>query len=206
MFLSVQKLVPAGCDISLVCGLDEVGRGPWAGPVVGCAVIFKGTPRLPGLKDSKQLTKEQREEFYEKIAEQAYFGIGACSSAEIDEMGLIRATNTAFQRALQQLPVRPAYLLIDGRDKFQFEFPYRSVIKGDERIRLVAAASIMAKVYRDRLMEDFAKMYPEFGFEDHKGYGTQRHQQAIQEHGICAIHRRSFAPVKAYFSSTPQSY
>lgn len=197
-FLSLKKLIPPEIHEEQVCGIDEVGSGPWAGPIVACALMFPKSIQLPGLKDSKQLSEQQREEFYKILHEQAAYGIGVAEVEEVDSMGLLKANNTAFQRALKQLAEKgytPSFLLVDGRDKLSLPHPHKTVIKGDEKIRIVACASIVAKVYRDRLMKELAKKYPEYGFENHKGYGTDQHQQALRKHGACTIHRKSFAPV-----------
>lgn len=192
------------------CGLDEAGRGPWAGPVVACALVFRGkNVRLPGVKDSKQLSAEKREIMYQKIARIAHFGVGRAEAAEIDRLGLISATKTAYERALIQLISNmeketavkknyPLFLLIDGRDKFNLPYPALSIIKGDEKVKIIACASIMAKVERDRIMREMAGLYPGYGFELHKGYGTAAHQKALYGLGVCAEHRKSYLPVRKY--------
>lgn len=188
------------------CGLDEAGRGPWAGPVVACALILKkNNQKLPGIRDSKKLNKKQRDMFYEKLKENAFFGIGIADNAEIDKVGIVKATNAAYKRALNNLESKTDicnidHFLIDGRDKFDLPVSYTSVIKGDEKIRIIAAASIIAKVERDKIMLKMAKKYPEYGFEFHKGYGTKRHQTALGHNGICKIHRKSFQPIIKHIS------
>lgn len=178
--------------------MDEAGRGSWAGPVCAAAVILPKGIRLPALTDSKCLTLAQRETLYEKITQSCPFGVGWAKAFEVDEYGLIQATEWAFQRALEALSLKPDHLLIDGRDHFKFEIPHTSIIKGDLKIRCISAASVVAKVSRDRYMLDLAKKHPHYAFEQHKGYGTQRHQSALAKHGPCLQHRMSYAPLQAY--------
>ena len=179
-----------------IAGLDEAGRGSWAGPVVAAAVILPKGIRLPGLTDSKLLTLKQRETLYERIVAKADYGIGEASQEEVDQLGLLGATFKAFERALEGLKQAPAHLMVDGRDKFPFKIPHTSLIKGDQKVRAISAASVLAKVHRDRLMVDYATQYPDYGFEEHKGYGTRKHQQALKDHGPSALHRMSYQPVK----------
>lgn len=199
VFLSPKKLLEIDDNVG-ICGMDEAGRGPWAGPVVACALMFKRNFLIKGLRNSKDLTLEKREEMYEKLKKNTWFGVGLAAHTEIDNLGLIKATNLAFSRALESLVLqknvpKPQLLLVDGRDTFILPIPYKSVIKGDEKLKIVACASIIAKVERDRMMKSYAQKYPEYGFERHMGYGTKRHQKALKQHGICEIHRKSFAPV-----------
>lgn len=197
-FLSIKKLIPQGTNEALVCGLDEVGRGPWAGPIVACAFMFTKTLKLINLNDSKHLSEERRNEFYKLFETEAAYGIGITQPHEIDELGLLKANNLAFTRALEQLKHKgyvPEFILVDGRDRLNLPHPWKTLIKGDEKIKLIACASIMAKVVRDELMNELAQKYPLYGFESHKGYGTQEHQQALKKHGACEIHRKSFAPI-----------
>ena len=198
-FLSLKKLLETE-DVPFVWGMDEAGRGPWAGPVVACALMFPREVRIQGVRDSKQLNKEKREKIYEKLKEKALFGVGRAEHHEIDSLGLTKATNLAYTRAIGALlskkkSKKPELMLIDGRDKFRLPFEYKSFIKGDAKVKIIACASIIAKVERDKIMEEYAKKYPEYGFEDHKGYGTERHQQALERHGVCTIHRASYAPI-----------
>lgn len=176
--------------------MDEAGRGSWAGPVVASAVILPKGKRIAGLNDSKLLTEAMREELYTKIMASCQTGVGFATNTEVDEHGLLHATYLAFKRALENLPVKPTEILIDGRDKFSFSVPHTSIIKGDQKIKAISAASIIAKVVRDRLMKDLALKYPLYGFEEHKGYGTERHQNALKEYGPSQIHRISYAPIK----------
>lgn len=204
-FTPIQKLIPEGTPEHLVCGIDEVGRGPWAGPIVACAFMFPvnedGTMKklnLAHLKDSKHLTEAQRCEFYGLFEQKAYFGIGKAGVEEIDRLGLLKANNLAFQRALDELKIKghvPQFLLVDGRDRLSLPHPWKTIVKGDEKVKIIACASIMAKVVRDRLMDELGKQYPQYGFESHKGYGTREHQAALAEHGASPVHRKSFAPV-----------
>lgn len=187
---------------AIICGLDEVGRGCWAGPLFTCALVLKKDIRHKLLRDSKLLNPAQREKMYKFLMPRAYIGIGIAEVEEIDTLGLTQATNLAFQRALDQLTtlyphIIPHYLLIDGKDKLNFSFPFRTVIDGDEKIKEIASAAIMAKVTRDRYMIKLSQQYPEYGFEYHKGYGTLRHQQALRTHGLTDIHRKRFKPVQA---------
>ncbi len=175
--------------------MDEAGRGSWAGPVVAAAVILPEKLKLPGLNDSKLLTSKKREELYSKIIKNCSYGLGHASHEEVDKFGLTHATFLAFKRALEELPQKPQELWIDGRDPFQFDLPHTSVIKGDRIYRCIAAASILAKVTRDHLMIEWSRHYPAYGFDEHKGYGTEQHQAALKVHGPSAIHRKSYAPL-----------
>ena len=185
-----------GCfsdSIRVICGVDEAGRGPLAGPVCAAAVILPPHLEIPGLTDSKKLTDKKRRELVPVIQEQAIaFGIGLASEQEIDEMNILNATFLAMQRALDQLNVRPDLALIDGNREKDFGLPVKTVVKGDSLSANIAAASVLAKVTRDDIMLQQAKLYPEYGFDVHKGYGTKAHYAALREHGHCAIHRLSF--------------
>jgi ribonuclease HII len=182
----------------IIAGMDEAGRGPWAGPVVAAAVILAPRTRLPGLNDSKLLTEKKREQLFGLIKSKAEWGIGQASNKEVDRLGLIKATELAYKRALKGLPRIPEHLLIDGRDKFKFSVSHTSIIKGDQKERCIAAASVLAKVTRDRIMKKKALKFPGYHFEKHKGYGTQKHQDALKKHGLTPLHRLSYAPVKLY--------
>lgn len=177
-----------------IAGLDEAGRGPLAGPVVAAAVIFPGEVHIPGLNDSKLLTAKRREKLYDEIILRALdVGLGMASPAEIDELNILQASLKAMNRALSQLSVRPDFLLIDGCWKLaDSEVPQTALIKGDRRCFSIAAASIVAKVYRDRMMLEYDGVYPQYGFDRHKGYPTRTHIEAIARHGYCEIHRRTF--------------
>ena len=177
----------------LEAGCDEAGRGPLAGGVFAAAVILPRDLVIPGLDDSKKLTDKRRRELMPIIKEQAIaWGIGMASHEEIDEINILQATFLAMERALAQLQVKPGIALIDGNREKDFGLPVKTVVKGDSLSANIAAASVLAKVTRDELMEAMAAEYPQYGFEIHKGYGTKAHYAALTEHGACAIHRRSF--------------
>ena len=180
-----------------VCGIDEAGRGPLAGPVVAAAVVLPPGLALPGLNDSKKLTARRREALYTQLREDArvLIGVGLAAAAEIDRLNILRATHAAMERAVAALPTAVDFCLIDGLPVPQFPLPQRALVKGDARCLSIAAASIVAKVTRDRLMQDLAQQYPGYGFEKHAGYGTAAHLAALRRLGPCPEHRRSFAPV-----------
>lgn len=179
----------------LLAGIDEAGRGPWAGPVVASCVILPEKYRLPGLNDSKKMTHAQREVLFDKIMEIAQVGIGISSSKVIDKVGIKRANFLAMQQALSQLLPQPKFLLIDGNDNYPFEIKNEFVIKGDGKMACIAAASIIAKVERDRLMQKMDKKYPQYEFCKHKGYGTARHHELLQKFGPCDLHRKTYQPI-----------
>ena len=180
-------------EIQVICGVDEAGRGPLAGPVCAAAVILPKDLQIPGLTDSKKLTDKKRRELFPLIQEQALaYGIGFATEQEIDEINILQATFLAMQRALDQLTVKPDLALIDGNREKDFGIPVKTVVKGDSLSANIAAASILAKVTRDNLMVEMAANYPQYGFEIHKGYGTKAHYAALREHGACPIHRMSF--------------
>ena len=179
--------------VQVICGVDEAGRGPLAGPVCAAAVILPPHLEIPGLTDSKKLTDKKRRELFPVIKEQAIaYGIGMASEQEIDEINILQATFLAMQRALDQLHVKPDLALIDGNREKDFGLPVKTVVKGDSLSMNIAAASILAKVTRDDLMVQLAQTYPQYGFEIHKGYGTKAHYAALAEHGPSPIHRMSF--------------
>ena len=195
---------------AIICGLDEVGRGPWAGPLVTCALILSPRHGIAGIRDSKKLSQSQREKIHKTLAKKSYFGIGVASVKEIDSLGLIKATNLAFIRALADMQTKkgsvvPDLLLVDGRDKLTLPYPHKSIIRGDDKIRAISAASIVAKVTRDRMMKELAVRYPRYGFEQHKGYGTERHQRALKKYGPCPLHRTSFRPVRTANTPLPNA-
>ncbi len=179
---------------SLICGVDEAGRGPLAGPVCAAAVILPPDLELEGLNDSKKLSEKRREALYPLICEQALaYGIAFASEQEIDELNILQATFLAMRRAVGQLGLKPDLALVDGNREPDFgDIPVRTIIKGDSRSANIAAASILAKVTRDRFMLEQDVVYPQYGFAVHKGYGTQKHYAALREFGPCPIHRRSF--------------
>lgn len=179
--------------ISAICGVDEAGRGPLAGPVCAAAVILPDHLEIPGLNDSKKLSDKKRKELFPIIQEQAIaYGIAFASEQEIDELNILQATFLAMQRAIDQLEGKAKFALIDGNREKDFGLPVMTVVKGDSRSANIAAASVLAKVTRDNLMDEMAKQYPQYGFEIHKGYGTKAHYAALTEHGACPIHRKTF--------------
>lgn len=179
-------------------GIDEVGRGCLAGPVVAVAVILPPDFDLPGLTDSKQLSRRCREVFDEEIRRQALaVGVGSASVEEIDRLNILQATFLAMNRAVEVLALRPDYLLIDGnRFRTEGDIPYETIVRGDGTVASIAAASIVAKVYRDRLMSRLGEAYPQYHWGQNAGYGTAAHRAAILTHGITPYHRRSFAPCR----------
>ncbi len=180
-----------------VAGIDEVGRGPLAGPVVAAAVVFPVGMELSGLMDSKKLTASRRESFSRVILSEALdFGIGCVQADEIDRINILQATFRAMMEAIQSLRIPPDYLLIDGPYRLPLPTLQCGIPKGDATCASIAAASIVAKVYRDRIMTEFDLVYPAYGFGKHKGYGTAAHCRAIELHGPCPIHRRSFRRVQ----------
>ena len=187
--------------VKLVCGVDEAGRGPLAGPVCAAAVMLPPEVSIPGLNDSKKLTDKKRRELYDIITEQAVsFGIAFASEQEIDEINILQATFLAMQRAMEKLDPAPELALIDGNRAKDFGLPVRTIVGGDGLSASIAAASILAKVTRDRLMEEYDGQYPQYGFAVHKGYGTKRHYAALREFGPCPIHRQSF--LKKFYADT----
>lgn len=180
----------------LVAGVDEAGRGPLAGPVVAAAVILPDGMDFPGVTDSKKVPPHRREELAAVISRRAVsVGIGWADPDEIDRTNILRATLTAMVRAIHGLDIAPDFVLIDGPYRLPITIPHRGVIKGDARSLSIAAASIVAKVHRDRLMEAYHEQYPAYGFDRHKGYPTVQHLEALRRLGPCPIHRRSFQGV-----------
>ena len=178
---------------SAVCGIDEAGRGPLAGPVCAAAVILPRNLEIPGLDDSKKLSDKRRRELFPMIKEQAVaYGIGFADHREIDEINILQATFLAMKRALAAMEKAPDFALIDGNRKTEFGLPVKAVVKGDSLSANIAAASVLAKVSRDDLMEAMANEYPQYGFEIHKGYGTKMHYEALRTYGPCPIHRMTF--------------
>jgi len=183
-----------------VCGIDEAGRGPWAGPVVAAAVILPPgldlATDLPGLDDSKALTVRRRAVLYEIITKRAEWAIGCASVAEIDRVNILNATWLAMRRALEALPRPPAFALIDGnRLPPGLPCPAQALVRGDSRSASIAAASVLAKVTRDRLMAELARDFPQYGWEKNAGYGVPAHVAALHRYGVTPHHRRSFAPI-----------
>ena len=176
-----------------VCGIDEAGRGPLAGPVVAAAVILPEDIQLPGVNDSKKITEKKREILFDLVKEHALaYGIGEARGTESDEINMWQATVLAVRRAVEALQIPADYALVDGNRIQGLPVPAETVIGGDGKVLSIAAASILAKVTRDRYMRDMAAQYPEYGFEKHKGYGTKAHYAAIEQYGICPLHRKTF--------------
>jgi len=179
--------------LKLVAGVDEVGRGCLAGPVIAAAVILR--KNIPGLKDSKKLSKKKREELSLIIMQNSYFSFGSSSPKEIDKINILQASLLAMKRAILNLSVEPGKILIDGIHKPDLNTDTQTIISGDSYIDQISAASIIAKVYRDNLMMQFDKEYPNFYFSSHMGYGTKMHKAAIKKYGITPIHRKTFKGV-----------
>jgi ribonuclease HII len=183
----------------LVCGVDEAGRGPWAGPVCAGAVILDANPRKApkGLDDSKKLSAKTRESLEVEIKAKAVaWGVGFASVEEIARLNILHATGLAMCRAIEALSVQPAYALVDGNYRFKLPCEVKTVVGGDAKSKSIAAASILAKVARDRLMTEMDLVYPGYGFASHKGYNAPIHQQALRDMGPCEIHRMAWAPVR----------
>lgn len=177
-----------------ICGIDEAGRGPLAGPVVVASVIMPEDSMIEGVNDSKKISEKKRELLYDKILEEAIsYGVGIIGHDEIDDLNILNATKKGLTMSLKELTVRPDLIVVDALEHIDtMGIPYESIIKGDAKCYSIAAASIIAKVTRDRIMREWDKVYPEYGFEQHKGYGTAKHIAAIREYGLCPIHRKSF--------------
>ena len=179
-----------------IAGVDEAGRGPLAGPVVAAAVVLPANCVIRGVADSKQLTPKQRNGLFDEIQGASIaVKISYISNTVIDQVNILQATLLAMRDAVEQLLPPPDYVLVDGTQLPSISIPARAIPKGDSLSQSIAAASIVAKVTRDRLMVEFDEIYPGYGFRQHKGYGTTQHRQAIAQHGPCPIHRRSFKPV-----------
>ncbi len=182
-----------------IAGIDEAGRGPLAGPVVAAACMIPHDLYIPGVNDSKKLSPRQREHLFETIIsnDSIQYGIGIVSPQEIDQINILQATICAMINATNALPSQPDMLLVDGLQLPHSDIPCQKIIKGDSLSQSIAAASILAKVTRDKLMVDYHTRWPHYGFDKHKGYGTRKHLEAIKQYGACEIHRMSFAPLNA---------
>ena len=181
----------------IIAGVDEVGRGPLCGAVVTAAVILDPAKPIVGLNDSKKLSEKKRDALFDEICEKALsWAIGRCEVEEIDQLNILQATMVAMQRAVSDLSVKPALVLVDGNRTPDFGIPARAEVKGDGRIAEISAASILAKVVRDREMVELDKQYPGYGIAGHKGYPTKAHMEALKTLGVTPIHRRSFKPVR----------
>ena len=201
-FSALERL-GLGVDLrGLIAGVDEAGRGPLAGPVVAAAVMLDELNPIKGLNDSKQLGPRTRERLFEEIRGKALCcSIALASVEEIDRLNILQATLLAMRRAIEGLRLRPQRVLVDGNRLPELGMPAHAIIKGDARVRAIAAASILAKVHRDRLCMALHEAHPQYGFDAHKGYPTALHLAALREHGACAHHRRSFAPVRQVLTS-----
>ena len=184
-----------------IAGIDEAGRGPLAGPVVAAAVIFPSQVNIPGLNDSKKLSTKKREELFPKIQEiSVFYGVAVVDQKVIDKINILQAARLAMKQAVETLKITPGLLLIDGNQKIDSTLNQWAIVKGDSRSLSIAAASVLAKVTRDRIMDDYHKLYPQYEFNRHKGYGTKLHRNLIQEHGPCPIHRNTFKGVAEYIN------
>ena len=180
--------------IEYIAGIDEAGRGPLAGPVVVASVIMPKDSMIEGVNDSKKVSENKREKLYDIILEEAIsYGIGIIYQDEIDEINILQATKKGLTEAVEQMKIKPDLIMVDALTGIDtLGIPYQSIIKGDAKCYSISAASIIAKVTRDRIMREWDKVYPEYGFAAHKGYGTAKHIAALKEYGPCEIHRRSF--------------
>ncbi|MFQ5824675.1 MAG: ribonuclease HII [bacterium] len=188
--------------VNYVAGVDESGRGPLAGPVVAAAVIFSKDIFIPMIDDSKKLSSEVREYLYDIIVKEALnHGFGLAEVTEIDRINIYQASFLAMERALDKLSIKPEHLLVDGPAYLNDTIPYTTIVKGDSQCYSIAAASILAKVTRDRIMCEYDVKFPQYGFAQHKGYPTHAHLDAIEKYGYCSIHRKSFHPKRFHESS-----
>ena len=180
--------------VKYIAGIDEAGRGPLAGPVVVASVILAPDSMIEGINDSKKIAENKREKLYDMITQEAIsYGVGIVYQDEIDEINILQATKKGLTMAIQQMEIKPNIILVDALNGIDtLGIPYKSIIKGDAKCYSISAASIIAKVTRDRIMREWDKVYPQYGFGSHKGYGTAKHIAAIKEYGPCSLHRRSF--------------
>jgi len=185
-----------------LAGVDEVGRGPWAGPVVAAAVILTETDGLEGLHDSKKISPRRREALFGILQRKAIIGIGVVWENMIDRINIYQATRVAMKQAVSNLRRSPDFILVDGTMRIDSSIPQRAVIGGDRKSASIAAASVIAKVCRDAWMKDLDAFYPGYAFADHKGYGTSKHRDALRRLGPCPVHRKSFFPVRNFFKET----
>jgi ribonuclease HII len=183
---------------TVIIGIDEVGRGAWAGPLVACAYAFSKIPTSIDLFDSKLIAEPVRNKLAEALRDLGHYGIGEVSPHEIDTIGLQAGQYLAYERALEKIALTPHSILLDGRPWYSCRFPHEAVVGGDKKIASISAASILAKVYRDTYMKSVIHdTYPNYGFNVHVGYGTRLHQQALKQYGVLPIHRRSYKPIQA---------
>ena len=190
----------------IVCGVDEAGRGPLAGPVFAAAVILNPAYPIDGLRDSKKLTAERREELAPQIKQYALaWAIAECSHEEIDTLNILQATMVAMRRAVDALAFAPTFALIDGNRTPMLSMRAHAIVEGDDKCHAISAASILAKTARDAALVALHQLYPEYGFDQHKGYGTAMHLERLRLHGVSPVHRRSFAPVRELLPGWTQS-
>lgn len=202
---SIENQIALEFDAKQICGIDEAGRGPWAGPVVAAAVVLDEANIPNGLRDSKKLSENARQTLEIEIKAKALaFAIGAASPQEIDDLNILRATFLAMKRAIDALEIRPDYALIDGNRDPKIGMPSKTIIKGDDKSASIAAASILAKTFRDELMKKAHQEYPQYSFDKNMGYGVPAHIAALKEHGPCPLHRMSFKPIRASLLATQQ--
>ena len=188
--------------VNLIAGVDEVGRGPLVGPVVAAAVILPINYHLDGLNDSKKLTEKKRERFYDILMQEAIaIGVGEASAKEIDEINIYQASKLAMMRALKNLKIKPEHVLVDAMPLKEIDIPSTSIIHGDALSLSIAAASVIAKVTRDRMMIELDKKYPEYGFAQHKGYPTKKHLEVLQKYGVLDNYRFTYGPVRDLINS-----
>ena len=201
--MSIHEKRLSANGFSRIAGIDEAGRGPLAGPVVAAACILAKDSCFKYLNDSKQLTPEMRDRLFIEITShpEIRFGLGIIDVDTIDRVNILQATFLAMRQAVAEMGTRPDYLLIDGNQVPVFDIPVLAIVEGDSHSISIAAASILAKVTRDRMMIEFDKKWPVYGFKKHKGYATAEHVEAIRKYGPCPIHRKSFEPVKSYYAS-----
>ncbi|MGF6525089.1 ribonuclease HII [Variovorax sp. PvP013] len=205
-FLHAEQVPLAWDTPGLLAGVDEAGRGPLAGPVVAAAVILDERRPIPGLADSKTLTALQRERLSEQILARALCcSVAQATVEEIDTHNILQATMIAMRRAVEGLRLKPAKVLVDGNRLPRLDVLAEAIVRGDARVRAISAASILAKVHRDRLCQDLHQEFPHYGFAGHKGYGTKAHLDALLRHGACVHHRRSFSPVAAALARGPMA-
>lgn len=203
-FLHAEQATLVWDAPGLMAGVDEAGRGPLAGPVVAAAVILDDLNPIAGLNDSKKLTAARRDKLFDEIRARALCcSIAQASVQEIDELNILQATLLAMRRAVQGLRLKPVKVLVDGNRLPVLDVVAEAIVKGDALVPAISAASILAKVTRDRWCQELHQQYPHYGFDNHKGYGTAEHMQALREHGACPEHRRSFSPVRDVLGGAP---
>jgi len=186
----------------LVAGVDEAGRGPWAGPVIACAAIINPLLVPKGLDDSKKLSKQKREFIYAKLSQSCDFGLGIVPESVIDQINILEATKLAMRNAVNDLQRRPNVVIIDGNQNLEFDdIESEAIVKGDTKSLSIAAASVIAKVTRDKIMENLDAEFPQYKWLTNQGYGTKEHMEAIEKYGPCKHHRKSFAPIKKFYTT-----